>query len=346
MDECLLCRKTPADKTGSHVIPFFLIKTMVNEEGKKGRDREISFKIGADNTDTYIGRSVSIESIQEVLGREPTEADFVHNLNHYTQDHFLCSNCEKRLSYIESYYSNKGKVNDTPNNLVSNGVESEIALLFWSSIVWRISVTDFGPKLTVKEERKLRYILDICLGLSIEETKAKAEMHSQLLKDWQTIILYEAPIENPTSKMYSTAPGHRFPYSYVINDYTLFFYFKRSHINNLEQSFFGLEKFQDPKFINTIDKEHETVYVISENDAAEARWKVNNYKVEERTASPMRKVSYFIKKHLRHLHVSEQQNIINDIHNELVKKDYFSMNQQDKNVLANVMYTSVQKFLH
>ena len=42
MSKCLLCRQREADKTGSHIIPSFLMKR-INGDGK--RDHEIGFKI-------------------------------------------------------------------------------------------------------------------------------------------------------------------------------------------------------------------------------------------------------------------------------------------------------------
>ncbi len=45
MRNCLLCYENPADKTGSHIVPHFLVKRIDNEPGQSGRDKEMGFVI-------------------------------------------------------------------------------------------------------------------------------------------------------------------------------------------------------------------------------------------------------------------------------------------------------------
>jgi hypothetical protein len=42
MDKCLLCKKKEANKTGSHIIPSFLMKRI---NGGRVRDHEVGFVI-------------------------------------------------------------------------------------------------------------------------------------------------------------------------------------------------------------------------------------------------------------------------------------------------------------
>ena len=55
MNNCLLCQQHEADKTGSHIIPSFLMKR-INGEGK--RDNEIGFEIKNGIVETYFGRDI------------------------------------------------------------------------------------------------------------------------------------------------------------------------------------------------------------------------------------------------------------------------------------------------
>lgn len=320
---------------------------MVNEEGKKGRDREISFKIEAYTTNAYIGRSVSVEAINEVLGKEPTEEDLQQNINHYTEDYFLCSNCEKRISHIESYYSTKGKVNGIPHSIISNEVESELAILFWISIVWRISVTDIpGPKLQPKERERLRNTLNACLGNSIEEIKINTKKHISLMKEIRTIVLYEAPNANPTGKMYSTNSSHRFPYSYIINDYVLYFYFKKKHTNALKKAFFGLEKFQQKRLLNSINSKNEILYIISEDDANKAREEVNLIKVKERLSNVEKIISTYINRLYPQLNPYIHHNIKTAAMQELIEKDQINMLGLETSTLHNAIENAISNHLN
>ena len=55
MNKCLLCKQNIADKTGSHIIPSFLMKRI---NGNGMRDHEIGFVIKKCNVDTYFGRDI------------------------------------------------------------------------------------------------------------------------------------------------------------------------------------------------------------------------------------------------------------------------------------------------
>ena len=70
MGKCKLCLEREANKKGSHVIPHFLVKSMVNDDrGENERDKEISFKMEATFSDVYFGRRVLPEKVEEILGR-------------------------------------------------------------------------------------------------------------------------------------------------------------------------------------------------------------------------------------------------------------------------------------
>jgi len=346
MENCLLCKNAPADKTNSHIIPFFLIKTLVNEEGKTGRDKEVSFQIGSDNTDVYFGRSVSTDAINETLGRDLTEEDIEKNINHYTQDNFLCSNCEKRLSYLESYYSKKGEINNLSKGLVTNEVEVNLSFLFWASILWRISITDFpGPKLNLKEEKKLRNILNSCLGNSIEETKEKTQQNILLLKGFQTIILFDPNGGNPTEKVCLAHPFHRFPYSLIINDYVVFFYFKSSHFNSLKQSLWGYEKYQVKENLNSIYQNNEAVFIVSEEETKQARRNIMDFKAEERISKLDKVITKTVLRFFPQLPSNTLKLIILDTRRQLAENKSFSSLKFKYNDLTEPLFKSITKYL-
>ena len=106
INKCCLCRQNNANQTGSHILPFSLIKEAVNQEGKISRDFEIAYSMSKNEFDeNYFGRNVTPEKIKEEVGKEMTDKDVSQNINPFIKDNFLCSFCEKRLEKLESLFA-------------------------------------------------------------------------------------------------------------------------------------------------------------------------------------------------------------------------------------------------
>ena len=73
MKKCLLCQEREADKTGSHIVPHFLLKRIDNQIGVKGRDNELGFVIGKLETKSYFGRNVLPEKLEKIYGEVDDE---------------------------------------------------------------------------------------------------------------------------------------------------------------------------------------------------------------------------------------------------------------------------------
>ena len=99
MSKCLLCRQREADKTGSHIIPSFLMKR-INGEGK--RDHEIGFKIKQGIVDTYFGRDIYEEKRKDITDNE----EKIYSRENYDViDHIFCKDCEDFFASLESKYA-------------------------------------------------------------------------------------------------------------------------------------------------------------------------------------------------------------------------------------------------
>lgn len=161
---CMLCRKNVADKTGSHMVPEFLLEKVFNYQSRKGRGYEAveRFTLDASERYEYFGPGVSPEEREEEINRplledEKEEAQRRHNP--FMFDYFFCSECEKRLSVIESWYADisRGRGGEYP---------PMIPLLFWMSVVWRMSISNMSVCLTPAHKEKYRRALDRALALS------------------------------------------------------------------------------------------------------------------------------------------------------------------------------------
>lgn len=156
MSKCLLCRKNDADKTGSHIIPSFLMKR-INGDGK--RDNEIGFLIGGSIVTTYFGRNIYEEKRNNITDNEERLESW-DNLD--TKDYILCKSCEMYFASLESKYAQSMNLQfNATTNTINKKISPSDAMLFWISIVWRASVTKhLGIRLNLDLEEKLRTALD------------------------------------------------------------------------------------------------------------------------------------------------------------------------------------------
>lgn len=136
MSICKLCQQNEADKKGSHIIPFFLLREVENIDGKKERNYEIGFSLGGSDVKSHFGSSILPERLEETFG-EIQDEDIETNKHPMIVDHLLCTSCEKRFSVLESIYSKY-----LADNNEEVAIDSNISYLFWISVFWRLGVID------------------------------------------------------------------------------------------------------------------------------------------------------------------------------------------------------------
>lgn len=169
--QCLLCRKRPATKTGSHMIPHFLIARTFSYDGSTSRDKVVveTADLSKGKTGRYFGHEVNDDTVNELLGRSFSDEEIEEEMekpNALTRDYYFCDDCEKRFGVIESYYS----------EILDGRLKSyalHIPYLFWLSVAWRMSVGGMGFKMTPEHDEKLRKVLDHCLALSRDEIESR-----------------------------------------------------------------------------------------------------------------------------------------------------------------------------
>lgn len=153
---CKLCNSNEADQTGSHVTSAFLLTSQI---GKRGEER--GFLITTDPNQDY---------------SQNREADDLK------EDYIFCRDCEKRLSFIENYYSTEitHKIEDERFSQNFEAVRTKhgiylecrriepiaFHLLIYSNI-WRASISNQPIynhfNLPAIVETELQFILDLFL---------------------------------------------------------------------------------------------------------------------------------------------------------------------------------------
>jgi hypothetical protein len=180
MEKCKLCKKRDADKKGSHIVPHLLLKRIENIDGKTDRDYELGFTIEKHNVSSHFGRSLQPERLEKTYG-EVTDDDIAKNKHPLIVDYFFCSFCEDRLAIIESEYSKT--INNIGEGEYKSGVKTLIGILFWGSILWRISINGkSGVKLSHEQNETLRSILDTFLPDKIENLDENLLLESDFVK--------------------------------------------------------------------------------------------------------------------------------------------------------------------
>lgn len=248
MLKCSLCKVNLADKTGSHIVPHFFMKMVDNADHVKGRDKELGFKITEDFVKPYFGRDVNTNKLEAVFG-DITDEDIAESRSDMIADNIYCSECEKKIGKLESFYATTLETFSDSKYLSSTNSLS--CLLFWTSIVWRISsYKKMGFSVTKKEEEQLRKIL--VNSLKDEYTIDNNPSISQI-KNLRYAVLRSAEYSKNKESSVFFHPRHRFPYCLLIGEYVVFFFMKYSHVTNPEQSFFGFEKFLKLAELNQYD---------------------------------------------------------------------------------------------
>lgn len=230
MKRCALCKFNPADKTGSHIVPHFLLKQIDNAEGETGRDRELGFVIEPFDTKSYIGRSTNPEKIEKTFGELSDEEIEQKKERPLVVDHIFCSSCESRLAKIESLYAETLKKSDTKQ--YDSGIESELGLLFWISVLWRMSINrKSGKRLRRSEEELIRRNLNRFLPETADSFDVTKIKEANELSGLSYKLMRSPAYSEDSSTFLLFHPEFNTPYSLLIGEYILFI----SPYNNYDQ---------------------------------------------------------------------------------------------------------------
>jgi len=238
MQNCKLCKVNEADKTGSHIVPAFIIKNLFP------RDKEFVYTIGK-NITSHIGRGILPEKIEEFIGKSMTEQERKDNQIPFIVDYYFCSSCEKKLGYLESLYAKyiHQKIKNASDLEIKFLDKGNLISLFWYSVMWRISIHNLPLKLKLKDERKLQSILNSNLkdsSLALEQHLSNNEI---VLCKYPIAILFNGK-DNRERMNGGQITGHgllRNPYLAFVNEYIILLYFKPTQVNSVKHLLYGIE---------------------------------------------------------------------------------------------------------
>jgi hypothetical protein len=104
---CALCIEKEANKKNTHFLTDGVIRSCLNIEGSKDRERGFYFRMASHEpfVDFNFQRSTPAEKVAESLGR-PISDEEVNNAKEipFSVDYVFCSDCEKLFTEIENRF--------------------------------------------------------------------------------------------------------------------------------------------------------------------------------------------------------------------------------------------------
>lgn len=223
--KCKICQENDANKSGSHIVPFFLLKRIDNLEGKKDRGYELGFKLSENGSKNYFGQSVLPDKLKEIYEDfDPFKVD--KNEIPLIEDYIFCDICEKRLQVLETEYAKSlSRSGKKLENYESVNINS-LGFLFWSSVIWRLSIArNSGFNLMKPDEKTLHRILKKYLKDNLSELKVKFKDPD--LKKIKYKILRASDFSKSNSTLLFCDPVSRRPYFFVIDEFIIGLYMDR-----------------------------------------------------------------------------------------------------------------------
>lgn len=248
--KCPICGNT-ANKTNLHLIPWFIIKHYITQQGTGIRDKELSFTISSDHlTKLFAGRSVLPEKLEEFGGLHDSEKE---EENPYSRDHLWCDKCEKKFSRLEAIFSTRfseTKMRKSLTNhpiykdhriVIDNGMDNSIFQLFIQSIFWRCSIGKFdGFTLQPDIENKIKENLQEAFKTeNFLELKAADQLPLKYSFPVFVSLLHVEP-EDDSTKEFIMLNKSKAPYFIMGGKWLFQLFTKEGHIRGTQEWLYGL----------------------------------------------------------------------------------------------------------
>lgn len=289
MDKCRLCNINDADFKGSHLISDFILRSMlVDGNPSKRSDKIVSNRIDTLGTDLFLGREIDEEKVRKLLDRDLTEDEKTNNINHYSVDNLICTQCEKKLSYLETIfktdiYDKLNTIEVKGNSIILDAKMTCTFKLFWLSIIWRCSVANFGTfKIDTKSESRIKNIIHNSLGDNVKDTRELKTKNCDTINGETIGVLYAKETDNYLKNLVFLSPFLQMPYSLIINDFYIFYYSKYGHVKAMKQAMFKLDnEFKHENYINAPKCSSIKIGIIPSDKFNESREYVYGLKAED-----------------------------------------------------------------
>jgi hypothetical protein len=163
---CALCKEREADKKNTHFLTDGIIRSCLNLDGSKEREKGFYFDLSSDNAfvEFNFQRGTCIDKIEESLGRQVSDVEIEKaKAIPFSVDNVFCSVCESFFTEIENKFITETLPKFRNTNLSETdktGFDAVKSIrLFFYLQVWRTSVCDDTLKVSGDASENLRQII-------------------------------------------------------------------------------------------------------------------------------------------------------------------------------------------
>lgn len=250
LPDCPICGQ-PANKTNTHLLPWFIIKHYVTEKGSGIRDKHLSFTIGSRGpVKLHAGRGVLPETLDGFGELHEVE---IEASDPYARNNIWCAACEDKFSRLEAIFAvtfSEQRLKNLPEDMnpyhgqrvfLNADIHTSLYQLFIHSIFWRCSVGRFdGLTLEPAVERKL---------LANLQSAFQTPNFVKLKKTDVLPVVHEFPLVTSylcrkdgvdTTANYISTNKVRWPYMVIGGQWIFQLFEKSGHIRGTNEFLYGL----------------------------------------------------------------------------------------------------------
>ena len=163
---CALCKEREANKKNTHFLTDAIIRSCLNLEGSKEREKGFYFELSNDNA--FIGfnfqRGTSVDKLKSSLGRDVTDEEIEKAKSiPFSVDYVFCSVCESIFTEIENKFINDILSGFRDTDLTGKNTtylaDIKTVRLFFYIQIWRTSVCKSTFKISDDVAEDLRNII-------------------------------------------------------------------------------------------------------------------------------------------------------------------------------------------
>ncbi len=248
MATCRLCELNEANQTGSHSVPYSLIKSAVNYNGDSKRGKEFITKVGSRiDYPVYVGRDIIPEKEEEARTKYRYENAGRRHDNPYVEDYILCTSCEKKLSIIEGLFAERvmhlsdNYDHQKVTELILKYEDGLLTRLYAISLFLRLSIfkSPWDFKLVPSEQRTLRILVNKCLADSKTGTMENLLSLAPSLCAYPILVIHNHQLEDQSTAAIVMAVT-KMPYTFIANRFIFLLYIKKSHLKAVRTHLFGI----------------------------------------------------------------------------------------------------------
>ncbi|CAM4360489.1 hypothetical protein EWU23_13340 [Cytophagaceae bacterium 50C-KIRBA] len=163
---CALCKNREADKKNTHFLTDGIIRSCLNLDGSKEREKGFYFDLSNDNAfiEFNFQRGTSVDKLKSSLGRDVTDEEIEKAKSiPFSVDNVFCSVCESYFTEIETKFISEILPSFRNADLTGkdriNLTDIKTVRLFFYIQVWRTAVCDDTLKISADVAENLRLII-------------------------------------------------------------------------------------------------------------------------------------------------------------------------------------------